>query len=603
MKKLRCLLLALCLAGALAGAEFSPVIGGVSDEFARMLAWQPEAGTMLHISADFDVALRDGKPIRGSLTLLRGPSGEFAFRLEKSEGLNPVGALRFGRGKQLWVESKAGTVFTGTGEAELLPPPKFQIFWQFGLMFARLGAQTGSFDVIQDMVKIEADAPLVIRVTERNVKGRIELADENGVPRRILAEGKDFRCEVNFTQWETKAPFQAELFEPPAGAKRREVEGAKLSAMLGACLKFATEQWESDPNIFFTTLKCSGGMLHKLAGGMQALLLRGTPEEMGTAHGTLLKNAIRGMYDRILVAAGGYLYLKDDWFFDRIAEAGRRTSPHVPERFLRELDGIAAGAGLTKEQLREINFFPELFHCSGVAVRGKASEFGEVIHARVLDYMRDLGLQEFALLTVWQPEGYLPWISFGYAGFAGTVTAMNAAGLAIGEMGGAGEGDWDGIPMNFLMRRIMEECRTVEEALGLMEKLPLTCEYYYVLSDREGNLAAVAAKAGEKPVILRPGETHPMLPDAYEDVVYVSAGERAKHLSARIRENYGKIDPRTMMEMIRRPVAMKSNLHNAIFLPRTLTLYVSNAGRKTPACDEPYQHVDFGELLRFLQKH
>ena len=74
---------------------------------------------------------------------------------------------------------------------------------------------------------------------------------------------------------------------------------------------------------------------------------------------------------------------------------------------------------------------------------------GRVLHARVLDYMRDIDLQDAAAVTVFMPDGRYKWMSLGYAGFIGTVTAMNEKGLAIGEMGGRGQGHWDGMPMTF----------------------------------------------------------------------------------------------------------------------------------------------------------
>ena len=43
---------------------------------------------------------------------------------------------------------------------------------------------------------------------------------------------------------------------------------------------------------------------------------------------------------------------------------------------------------------------------------------------------------------------------------------------------------------------------------------------------------------------------------------------------------------------------MKSNLHDAVFAPETLEMWFADAGRTTPACDEPYAHFTFAELLR-----
>ncbi|MBQ2849850.1 MAG: hypothetical protein IJE77_05165, partial [Thermoguttaceae bacterium] len=279
--------------------------------------------------------------------------------------------------------------------------------------------------------------------------------------------------------------------------------------------------------------KTENGVLARLDGVRNVLILSGTPAEMGAAHGRLLRDDVLEMNARIAaVGVAASLKLGEN-FAARIEEATRRTAPFVPERFFEEMDALAAATGLEPAQVRRINSFPELFHCSGVALRGSATVGGRVLHARVLDYMRDVGLQNNAALIVYRPEGKNAWLSVSYAGFVGTVTATNEKGLAIGEMGGAGEGKWDGLPMAYLMRRVVEECATVDEALELMRSTPLTCDYYYVLSDAAGNMAAVEAIAERDPVlrVMRPGECDPRLPGALDDCVYISGpGERADTL-------------------------------------------------------------------------
>ena len=177
---------------------------------------------------------------------------------------------------------------------------------------------------------------------------------------------------------------------------------------------------------------------------------------------------------------------------------------------------------------------------------------------------------------------------------------MNERGLAIGEMGGGGEGDWDGMPMSLLLRDVMERASNVEEGLEILNNTPRTCEYYYVLSDKSGNIAGVACDP-RKFDVLRPGKQHPRLPLVPEDSVLISAGDRAETLSQRLQENYGRIDVPTMIEMIKRPVAMNSNLHDAIFTPQTLDMWFADAGKWTPACDEPYAHCNLGELIQFYK--
>jgi hypothetical protein len=336
-------------------------------------------------------------------------------------------------------------------------------------------------------------------------------------------------------------------------------------------------------------------------GPKTVLLVAGTPEQMGAAHGRLLRSKARLLTERVLYMVGGIDSIHSGtWFLDRMAEIHRRTVPHIPPRFLAECDALAQAAGLSQQEGRFANLFPERFHCSGVAVRGKATVDGRVLHARVLDYMRDINLQDAALVAVFMPEGYNTWMSLGYAGFVGTVTAMNERGLAVGEMGGRGEGNWDGMPMSLLLRDVMERASTVDEALAIFRKTPRTCEYYYVLSDKSRAMVAVHATP-EQLLVLQPGEQHPLLPLVPEETVLISGPDRAKVLSERLQRHYGKLDVPTMIEIIKRPVSMASNLHDAIFSPETLEMWFADAGRWTPACDEPYAHCNLAELVRFYR--
>jgi len=79
----------------------------------------------------------------------------------------------------------------------------------------------------------------------------------------------------------------------------------------------------------------------------------------------------------------------------------------------------------------------------------------------------------------------------------------------------------------------------------------------------------------------------------------VSGPGRAETLSERLQAHYGQIDVPTMIEIIKRPVAMSSNLHNAVFAPQTLDMWFADAGKHTPACDEPYSRCNLGALIRF----
>ena len=333
--------------------------------------------------------------------------------------------------------------------------------------------------------------------------------------------------------------------------------------------------------------------------GTKVLILKGTPEEMGHQHGILMKDEIHRLVEQILFGVGvGTSFEKGTWVFGEIEGAQKRLNPFMDERYFKEMDALAVAAELPKEEVRLANFFPEMFHCSGFAVFGKATKDGKLYHGRVLDYMRGMGLEQSAAVMVFQPDKGNAWVNVGYAGFIGSVTAMNEKHIAMGEMGGRGEGNWDGKPMAELIREVMEKANTLDEAVEIMRKGPRTCEYYYVISDSKNNSAVGIAATPDKFQVIKPGESHELLPNPSKDTVLMSAGDRYEELARRVKANYGKFDAASARDLMTRPVCMTSNLHSALFEPETLDFWVANADSKSPAAQCRYTHYNLAELLK-----
>ena len=333
--------------------------------------------------------------------------------------------------------------------------------------------------------------------------------------------------------------------------------------------------------------------------GTKVLILKGTPEEMGHQHGILMKDEIHRLVEQILFGVGvGTSFEKGTWVFGEIEGAQKRLNPFMDVRYYQEMDALAIAAELPKEEVRLANFFPEMFHCSGFAVFGKATKDGKLYHGRVLDYMRGMGLEQSAAVMVFQPDKGNAWVNVGYAGFIGSVTAMNEKHIAMGEMGGRGEGNWDGKPMAELVREVMEKANTLDEAVEIMRKGPRTCEYYYVISDSKNNSAVGIAATPDKFQVIKPGESHELLPNPSKDTVLMSAGDRYEELARRVKANYGKFDAASARDLMTRPVCMTSNLHSALFEPETLDFWVANADSKSPAAQCRYTHYNLAELLK-----
>ena len=581
-------------------------IKGFFAELAHVAAWEPaKTAESIEIEADFSVREAGLDPRGGHICVRRGTDGRWAVVLSDGRGFDKFKNLSLGRGRAPWIVSSDGTVFVGDGPGGAALDAKFtqktRMIVQAARMFLSMMARQGSLRILDTLaqVRLETDASGGRRLCGRgkDFSFTVRLAHDRLAPTSIEVVAKGTAVSVVVRKWNTRAPLDDSAFAPPSSSRRRVVSAVLLEKALTAFFAYVMDRAGVAPARCASKVGEGRGLRLGKRGEVPLMFLAGSPEEMGRQHGSLFASEIRALHDRVLVVAAGYLYAKNDWFFDRIREIEHRTKAALPARYMEELDAMGTAAGLTHEETCELGFFPEIFHCSGIAARGKATVGGEIVHARVLDYMSGVGIQDVAAIQVFMPKGFNTWLSVGFAGLNGTVTAFNEKGLAMGEMGGRGEGKWDGLPMTYLMRQIMEECDTVAAAVKFIKATPLTCDYYYVLSDASGDMVTIEAKAGMPLTVLHAGEKHRLLLESFDDVVWVTAPKRQKALCERLREYYGRIDVATMKEVVKRPVAMKSNLQNAIFLPRRREVHFSYATSKNLACDVPYTVLRLADLL------
>jgi isopenicillin-N N-acyltransferase-like protein len=421
---------------------------------------------------------------------------------------------------------------------------------------------------------------------------RVEYTEPNGV---------DAQIELVDPQFTDPWPAEKWKLQPAKEDKIETVASAHLAHFFSVALSTLDDQIPTlSPAIGERrVLAREGNGRLEMIDGTRVLVLKGTPEEMGHQHGKLLKTHIRDLMDHILFGVGvGSSFQKGRWFFGEIEAAQQHLSRFLDKRYLREMDALADAAGVQREEVRLGNFFPELFHCSGFAIFGKATQDGRMYHGRVLDYMRGLGLEQHAVVMVLQPERGNAWVNVSYAGFIGSVTAMNEKHIAIGEMGGRGEARWDGKPMAELVREVMETANTLDEAIEIMRRGPRTCEYYYVISDAKSKRAVGIAATPDKFETISPGQGHPLLRHPIKDAVLLSAGERYEELVNRVQANYGKFDAQSSIDLMKRPVCMPSNLHCALFEPDSLDFWVANADAQNVAADTRFTRYNLVELMR-----
>ena len=365
------------------------------------------------------------------------------------------------------------------------------------------------------------------------------------------------------------------------------------------------------------------------------LTLSGTPYEMGYQHGSMLKSQVRasvagmmGFVDREagFRFVGGWLAR---WKLER---AWKKMKPHVPADTLEELRGLSDGAGIPLAVLERIHALPEMTanSCASFAAFGPATKDGRLIQIRNLDWAIQSGVQQHAAIFVTRPKGKIPFINIGWAGFIGLVSGINGKGISVSEIGAETvDRTLKGLPMPFLLRRVLEESEDLEQAVETVQAARRTGGYNYVFADAVRKRAvalettrshcAVFWMDGEPqnsphqlsvlntifrsdwavdPVVrdlqracrgdpTQPGLESPEGTSSY-DVRYRQQGE----LLFRFRRI---LDPEIAM-VIARAIAPDSNIQSVVYAyPQ---VWIANATGRQPAAMGTYLQLDVKDLLK-----
>jgi isopenicillin-N N-acyltransferase like protein len=377
--------------------------------------------------------------------------------------------------------------------------------------------------------------------------------------------------------------------------------------------------------------------------GSLILFVEGTPYERGYQHGVLLKDLIHKNIAHFIDNTSAKQHPRTVLFNEKLPF----ILPFIPATILEELKGLSEGSSVPLQKILLLNLFPEMFHCSAIAVQGDATADKKLYHVRALDYNIGKNLQHTAVLIVAKPSNAFAYISVSYAGFVGSITGMNEKKIAIGEIGGAGYGHWEGLPMAFLIKEALEKTSSLEEAKQLFSSTPRTCEYYYLISDgNQDKAVGIYAtpnqihfiESGSNYALLAPSSNPKdykdtglndkfvispckILSSNYQTVLYDNSNNliallhhqprdsivltgfahpaRYPHLIDGINSHFGSISHLTLQNLLNDKTTLSSNLHNAIFLPSELKMWVSHAGKEgEPAYTQGYTCFEMTTLLK-----
>jgi hypothetical protein len=274
-----------------------------------------------------------------------------------------------------------------------------------------------------------------------------------------------------------------------------------------------------EPSSVEIVRRAGGGFLEVCRAGQAALPVAhvsGDPEEMGRQYGALLGADIESIA-RLLTGLFTGEGLSEQLALHLLDACWERLSPHVPERFIAEMEAIARGAReagciLGAQDLRRIVTATNLdlykreerlplllgltpdemngaiggsaMSCTMFAVWGDRTVDGKLFSLRNLDWISQTGMHRRRLVTVCRPEGRHAFVSMGYAGVIGTLAGMNEKGISLSEVGAFSVSEeLDGIPWVLMGRRVLEESGSLEEGAAIINGARHTIGYNYLVAD------------------------------------------------------------------------------------------------------------------------
>lgn len=368
-------------------------------------------------------------------------------------------------------------------------------------------------------------------------------------------------------------------------------------------------------------------------GKLQIIHLEGNPYDMGYQHGFLLQEEVKKNAGSILAYYGSRWKVPGigRWVVNRqLDHAYRRIEPFLSHDHKEELRGLAEGSGVPLEDLQRVHAISERFPVSGSSfvVYGKATRGGRLLHAHNLDWDLRTGIGRHPVLFVCKPTGKLPFVNLGFAGFIGVFSGINHQGISVAGMDAASADETlRGIPMLFLLKQVLEESDTLQEAQALVGKAWRTGGYNYLFADAVRQDAVVLETTSQLLAVFYHEDRSPLPPygvvlkeamvraeTALDPLVRERqscsngnpgrsgleppAGsvyeERYRKQATFVRNNYGGMTPEAA-QLIARESADSKNLQNVVYAyPEFWAAYAQEG---MPASKTPAWHFHLEELF------
>lgn len=324
--------------------------------------------------------------------------------------------------------------------------------------------------------------------------------------------------------------------------------------------------------------------------------LRGDGHAMGVEHGRLLGDEIRDLLSHYLRPMMGSSYRH----FMARAAAGEFRS-RIRPTYQQEVDALAEAARIDSVDAMVAQCFLDLrpmTACSTIALPAEAAPDHVARLGRNLEYA-SLGIADkHSVVLAYRPEGRFAFVSIGWPGLIGVLSGINEHGLCLANMEvPRPQRTPSAVPYTILYRMVLEECRTVEDAVAMFRREPRQTANNVMLMDAAGGCAVV--EITPESVVVRNGRPESALVSTNhqrgQDQDRHGLCKRYDCLHDAAAADFGRIDVDRLRSYVARASLGDMTMQSMIFEPSTRTIYLSTGKN---ASHGEFRKIDLGPYLR-----
>ena len=224
--------------------------------------------------------------------------------------------------------------------------------------------------------------------------------------------------------------------------------------------------------------------------GLPVVCLKGSPLEIGYAHGLLLQQQMHTLENEFIQMI--HLYVPQDWkvqlLKDYVIYRNRHLTDCVPLNYRLEIYGTTLGCPDIHPE--EGSFYNRMLNyhaahdvsymmidnplvsragCTAFGAWGGATENGHLLTGRNFDWEAAEVFSRDRVVVMCEPDGGIPFISLSWAGMAGVVSGMNQAGVSVTLNGAPSSLPREtATPAAIVARDVLQRAHALPEALEIL---------------------------------------------------------------------------------------------------------------------------------------